>query len=64
MRCALLATTMVAGLLLHTTAFAQSADPTAGDVEKFLNEAEAALSAGPLRRRAVLDELAAALNRY
>jgi hypothetical protein len=36
----------------------------AGMVEAARVDSEAALGAGPLRRRAVLDELAAALNRY
>jgi peptidyl-dipeptidase A len=49
MRCALLATTMVVSLLLHATAFAQGSSPTVVDVEKFLKEAEAALSAESIR---------------
>lgn len=49
MRCALLATTMVLGLLLQATAFAQGESPTVADVEKFLKEAEAALGAESVR---------------
>ncbi|MGE0239910.1 MAG: M2 family metallopeptidase [Parvibaculaceae bacterium] len=47
MRNALLATAMVVGLLLPATALADS--PTVADTEKFLEEAEAALSAESVR---------------
>ncbi len=49
MRHALPATAMAVGLLLQATAFAQSAEPTVAEVEKFLKEAEAALSAESVR---------------
>ena len=49
MRCALLVTTMVVSLLLQATAFAQSASPTVEDAEKFIKEAEVALSAESVR---------------
>lgn len=49
MRCVLVAATTVAGLLLQTMAFAQSADPTVADVEKFIKEAEAVLGADSVR---------------
>jgi peptidyl-dipeptidase A len=47
MKYALLATTMVVSVLSHATAYAQS--PTVADAEKFIKEAEAALSVESVR---------------
>ncbi|HEV2502204.1 MAG TPA: M2 family metallopeptidase [Mesorhizobium sp.] len=49
MRCTLLATATVVGLLLQAPAFAQSASPTVEDTKKFLKDAEAALNAESVR---------------